>query len=274
MKDYRLAAFDMDGTLLTNRKDIMPETLKSIADADEAGKSVVICTGRPLAELRPYQKDFTHIRYAMCECGAFLYDYKERRTITHHTIPADQIEEILEIMKLEDMMPQALIHGESYVSRNDLKRMDYFQMGVYQSLYDEVATPVDDIYDVIYHHASEIEKLNCYHASAEGRERTMERLRDIHVEKTYAERTSLELSAPGISKGSGLIELARVLNIPIRSAIAVGDADNDVPMIRAAGLGVAMGNANAHAKEAADYITLDNEHDGCGHVIRSFMLND
>lgn len=176
-------------------------------------------------------------------------------------------------MELEEMMPQALIHGESYVNQKDIANMGHFAMGVYQSLYEEVATPVDDIFDVIRTHKNEIEKINLYHASPEGRERTFKRLTDIPIEKTYAERTSVELSAPGVTKGSGLLELAHVLGIARKYTIAAGDADNDVPMIKAAGLGVAMGNANDHAKSAADYITLTNEENGCGDLIEKYLLD-
>ncbi|MBR2036785.1 MAG: HAD hydrolase family protein, partial [Lachnospiraceae bacterium] len=67
--------------------------------------------------------------------------------------------------------------------------------------------------------------------------------------------------------------LAEYLNIPIENTIAVGDAENDIPMLEAAGLGVAMKNASDDIKQHADYITkLDNNEGGVGEVIRKFML--
>ena len=273
MNQYKLIAFDMDGTLLTDKKRILPSTLESIAAADEQGKSVVICTGRPLAELRPYEKEFQHIRYAICECGAFLYDFREKRAISHHVLPEETIEKIIDVIQYEDMMPQALILGESYINREQLDRMADYSIEVYSDLYHNVASCVDDVTEVIRQHASEIEKINLYHATPRGRERTMSRLAQVPVEKTYAEQTSLELSPPGVTKGTGLAELACSLGIPMSMTIGVGDADNDVPLICAAGLGVAMGNGNEHAKAAASYITSDNEHDGCAEVIRKYVLD-
>ena len=95
-----------------------------------------------------------------------------------------------------------------------------------------------------------------------------ERSRDL----TYAEASSLELSRPGITKGSGRAELAERLGIPIQAVIAVGDADNDVPMIRAAGLGLCMKNGTDAAKTAAAAILPDNDHDGCAFAIRHCLL--
>ena len=83
----------------------------------------------------------------------------------------------------------------------------------------------------------------------------------------------LEFVPKGISKGAGIRFLADYLNVPIENTIAVGDAENDIPMIEAAGLGVVMCNANDDIKIHADYVTeLDNNQGGVSEVIRKFML--
>ena len=75
-----------------------------------------------------------------------------------------------------------------------------------------------------------------------------------------------------MDKGTGLLALAKLLGIPQDATIAVGDADNDLGMLRAAGLGVAMGNANESARAAADAVVADNDHDGCAEAIHRFLL--
>ena len=82
----------------------------------------------------------------------------------------------------------------------------------------------------------------------------------------------LEFLKPGINKSTGLSVLSENLNIPKEEIIAVGDADNDIAMIKFAGLGVAMGNAFPQVKEAADYITATNDEDGVAKVIEKFVL--
>ncbi|MBR3623182.1 MAG: HAD hydrolase family protein, partial [Selenomonadaceae bacterium] len=77
-----------------------------------------------------------------------------------------------------------------------------------------------------------------------------------------------------VSKASGLRELAKILNISIEETMAIGDADNDLPMLKAAGKSVAMGNAAAHIKEAADFVTADCADHGFAKAIYKFVLGE
>ena len=95
---------------------------------------------------------------------------------------------------------------------------------------------------------------------------------DLPVELANSEVSSLEFSPAGVNKGTGLLALAELLSIPRDATIAVGDADNDLGMLRAAGLGIAMGNANESARAVADAVVADNDHDGCAEAIRRFLL--
>lgn len=269
---YRLAAMDMDGTLLTDDKYLQKETLQAIEEADLAGKLIALCTGRPLSELKPYLPLLGHVRYGILESGGCIYDFREKKVLSRHTLPSTIIPEILSIMKLEEIMPQAIIEGKSFVSTVDLENMDHFQMGIYSSLYHEVASPVEDMFHLIEENASLISKLNLYHVSRQASMRTSQRLEHLPVVRTYAEHSSLELSPMGVDKGSGLKELAAYLGIPMDQTIAVGDADNDIPSLKEAGLGVAMKNAKTDVLACADVITDDNEHDGCGKIIRQYLL--
>ena len=82
----------------------------------------------------------------------------------------------------------------------------------------------------------------------------------------------LEIVPKDVNKGEAIKILSSYYNIDISEVIAVGDDENDISMIVAAGLGVAMGNAKQCVKEVADFITLSNEENGVGKVICEFML--
>ena len=250
---YRLIAFDMDGTLLRSDKTISDNCLSAIREALDAGRQVAICTGRPIAETRPYFGILKDVRYYICECGAVIYDRMEQ-------IP------------LEEMMPQPMINGVSYVNAADVPRMRHFNMSVYQKLYEQVAVKADDVCRVALENISNIDKFNLYHTTVEGRARTRRRLADAPVDCTYSEISSLEVSVPGVTKGSGLLDLAAKLGIAAEETIGVGDAENDVPMIRSAGLGIAMSNGFDSARNAADVIAPDNDSDGCAWAIRRYLL--
>ena len=82
----------------------------------------------------------------------------------------------------------------------------------------------------------------------------------------------LEIVPTNVSKGNTLKVLIEQLEIKQDEVIAIGDDENDISMIRFAGLGVAMENAKESVKEIADYITSSNEENGVGKVINKFML--
>ena len=83
---------------------------------------------------------------------------------------------------------------------------------------------------------------------------------------------NIEINAAGVNKGTGLVNLGRLLGIRREEIMACGDGDNDTVMLREAGFGVAMGNAEEQVKEAADYITLTNEEEGVAEAIEKFVL--
>ena len=107
---------------------------------------------------------------------------------------------------------------------------------------------------------------------AEDRDAAIASLAGEDVNIVCCEKHSIEITHASVTKGTGLLALAAQLGIPAEETIAVGDADNDLPMLRAAGLGVAMGNANENARAASDVTVADNDHDGCAEAIRRFLL--
>lgn len=269
---YDFIAMDMDDTLLRSDKTISDETLASFAKVKDAGKCATICTGRPVAEIGPYDEQFSDIHYYICESGALIYDHFAHKPLKRHTIDPSAVPAVIDAIGKEDVMVQVMINGESIVEGSKVPNMGHYNMGVYVSLYSTVAHHVDDIVPVLQEHPSDIEKINIYHISREASIRTSERLEGQNVERIYAEISSLEISPVGVHKGVGIADLSSYLGIPIEKTIAVGDADNDIPMFHAAGLALAVGNANEHAKAAADIIIPDNNSDGCLYAINKYIL--
>lgn len=272
MPNYKLAAFDMDGTLLNSRKEIPASAALACKRAAAAGRIVALDTGRAVTELTIFPLTEMGIRYGSCACGTVIYDFEDSLVLAKKTIPESLIPTIVEASGLEDLMLQVMVDGISYVEVADVKRMEHFQMGVYKPLYEATTSYADDVRTFALEHAGRINKMNLYHADPEGRARTLSRLSSLPLDFTFAETTSLEITPQGISKGTGLADLCSVLGISITEAIGVGDAFNDVPMLKMAGLGVAMGNSNDAALEAADVVVADNDHDGIAEVIDRYLL--
>ena len=97
-------------------------------------------------------------------------------------------------------------------------------------------------------------------------------MQDVPAWVVPCESAGVEINAVGVDKGSGLQALCRCLNIPISAAIAIGDSENDRPLLRDAGLPLAMGNAIADVKAAAQYVMPDCDHDGVAEAVERFLL--
>ena len=162
MSKYKLIAFDMDGTLLNSEKRISEQTLEAVNRAFDAGKEVILSTGRCVAELREYFKRIPGLRYVVCSSGAILYDVKEEKILYSNAISIELAEKILAESKKEDLMVH-LLAIESIVQKKDIPQMERFGMGVYRPMYEKVTMQVDDIYEYYKEHPFEVPKLNLYH---------------------------------------------------------------------------------------------------------------
>ena len=267
-RPYRLIALDIDGTLLNSRKEVTSACADAVRQAAEAGKIIVFNTGRAVSELAEFFSMLPEIRWAVYASGAGLYDIQKRKAFGLHGIPRPDADAILALARTKDLMPQLVIGDRDVIQSSHMAQLDHFHMEIYRPLYERAMTLVPDIYSFAENCREDFLKINLYHADPAERVRTREELSRLSVEKTYSEVSSLECSAAGVNKGSGLLRLCGELGIPASESAAVGDADNDVPMLRAAGLGIAMGNAARHVKDAADRVAADNDHDGCADAIR------
>ncbi len=266
MKNYQMIAFDLDGTLLNSKKELSPAVLRMIGRVFDAGREVILSTGRCIPELREVMRQLPQVRYTVCVSGAMVYDWKEKRLLAGSPIPVETVERILALCR-----PQApMVHFlsmDSMVQRDQEADMARYGMGVYQSMFDAVTTKVEDIYSYYRENPIPLAKLNLYHATPEGRARTRERLAGLPVELADAEAGSLECSAEGVTKGTGLQRFCRLRGIPLEQVIAVGDADNDLAVLRCAGYAIAMGNASDRVKAVCDRTVSDCDHDGCAEAI-------
>jgi hydroxymethylpyrimidine pyrophosphatase-like HAD family hydrolase len=172
----------------------------------------------------------------------------------------------------EGAMIQGMERGIGIAQRSDVPHMDRWRMGVYRRLYEETATLVDDMLAELNDPGRSWEKLNVFHLTPESRERGHEMLGGLPVVFAYMEETSLELTPRDVDKGRGLLELCRILGIDPARTIGVGDGENDEPLLRAAGLAVAMGNATPDVAGMADAVVAGNAHDGVAEAIEKFLL--
>ena len=276
-KTYQLIALDMDGTLLTSDHHVSKGCRDAIKAAKEQGKYAVLSTGRNLDELKDNKKELCDVPFYICESGALLYDCKTKERLFHVSIPEEIVKEILDIVEKYDAMPYLASNGETVVERCRHGHMTYFNMGKYEEMLFRQGSVIIDCSMKEYYEKTlcSVEKFNIFCASTEVRETLFAHLTSLNLPITmvYSEIASIEISPLGVSKGLGLKKLCEHLGISIEESIAVGDADNDMEILKTAGLSVAMGNAAPYVKEVCDVIVADNDHDGCKEAIETYLLD-
>lgn len=270
---YNLIAFDMDGTLLNSKKKISEDSITAIKKAVSFSKNVVLSTGRSVAELKEYQSELKEIRFGILESGALIYDFKLQEVLSHKTLPTESVIKIKDVVVQGNLMVIAMISGQIYLQKSHLVHIKKYNMEVYKGLYERSAILVDDISALFEKEKENFEKINIYHFNLGEREENFRKLLHENITIIKAENTGLEITAKNVEKGLGLEYICNYLNLPISESIAVGDADNDESIIRKAGLGIAMGNANKNIERLADVSVSDNDNGGCAQAIYMYLLS-
>lgn len=272
-KPIKLLALDFDGTILDSAKRFPAETVQAIRELKKRGIMTVAASGRGLPELWDYKAELADFSYGILVSGGLVYDFRADKPLCRDCLDLELALRIIDLGLAEQAMVHILTTKKSAVLADDLTDMSRFNMGIYQGMFERISEPVDDMAAFARQHAGEIGKVNLYHRSTESRERTRSRIKGLAVTADDAEVSSLEFSAQGISKGSGLKKLCRELGLELGETAAIGDAPNDTEILKAAGLGIAMGNATDSIKAIADAVTLDNDHNGVVAAIRKYIIS-
>jgi len=268
--NYRLIALDMDGTVLNSKKVISPRNDAAIRQAMSAGKEVIFATGRCPSEMKEYFETYPEMHYAMCLSGGLILHIPTGNTLASITLTREQAESVLAVGEQVGAMTAVYAGEDVYVDRRWQRHMGEYGCQCFADLYDRCARWVDDVRQGL--EEDRIYKVNLYCPNEECWEKAARLLEPLGLSRMSGIPNDHEVSPAGVDKGKGLELLCAVAGIPIAQAIAVGDEGNDLAMIRAAGLGVAMGNAIDAVMEAADAMTADCDHDGVAEVINACLL--
>lgn len=270
-KEYRLIALDMDGTVLNDAKQIDEATRNAIHQALRKGIEVVFCTGRSLSEMQETLQEFPDMHYLCGESGAFVYAISEKKILHQDRIGLETAKKLQVASIRKDIMPCVFSDGICYANEKQIFQMDRYQLGQYQAAYEKICERTGDVMKWMTEEDRPMEKINLYHTGTEEREETRRYLEEqglnVELELVDSETSSLECSPKGVSKASGLKYLCEKLGIRMEETAMVGDADNDIAALKAAGLAIAMGNANERVKAVSDLEVADNNHEGCAQAI-------
>lgn len=278
MSHIQLVALDLDGTLFNNKSIIPPANIEAIRRITSAGVYAVISTGRPLTGLPWDQLEDTGIDYAITTNGGGVYRLSTKECLCDGSMPEDIILPILSFLMQKDIHMDAFIDGQG-VSPTKCRETG-LKLSVPDALKKYIVESrmrVDDLEAYIRTNHLSVQKVTLnFLLDDDGT------FRDREEVKAYLESNpnvscvcggyhNLEFTRADISKGVGLKNLCGHLGVDIADTMAVGDTENDLSILEAAGVAVAMGNATAAVKELSDYVTSSNEEDGVAHAIMHFL---
>src|SRR6266700_2429153 len=262
---YRLLAIDLDGTLLSPEKLITPRTYNLLCQIEQKGVAIVIATGEAVQVLRAVCEKLPLTAPQIIENGAVVVNIQNGAVLHEKLIPRELILPTLEILQTFGMHRAYHTHERVYVDA-DTPRAKWW--------YRPPVPSVVEVEDVASLYPQTCIKVAGISAAETLREKRRE-LERIFAGKLYVTQSSfdiVEFLHPEVSKSNALKIIAADLGIAPEEVVAIGDNHNDIGMLRFAGLGVAMGNAHAEVKAAADYVTLSNAEEGVAAVIEEVVL--
>ena len=276
MTKYTLAALDMDGTLLNSDHVTTPYTRAVIARAAQAGKVVALSTGRTMSEIWAHLKVNPGISYVIGESGACIYDVWTDRFIHRVTLRDSAVDASFDAIRNmgADAGVQCFIDNQSWITYWTDADMARYNVTGFAEAFRTGSKFVEDAETLCRASRGRVSKINFYFAREDERERYPERIRDLDIALKGSVGIGWEISPPSADKAKGLRYLCDYLGIPVQQTMAVGDAANDLDIMDAAGLSVAMGNALDEVEAVADAVTEDCDHDGAAKAIEKYMLNE
>lgn len=271
--DYKIIASDLDGTLLQYDGSVSLENWKAIEQLKEKGVQFVPASGRSFQEMPEELRESPLIRYYITSDGTTVYD---KETDTTHELPLPQALSHAVLDKVYQYPMCMMIHADinSYVDAATHNEADYIRYNLDQRWRDfTFATnrPVENFKEFAYGLERAQSIISFY-----------ERMEDLLECKRYFEANpelivaqsdpyNLEIFHRKAGKGNALMLLADILGVDRKATIAMGDSTNDLTMVQAAGLGLAMENAVPALKDAADQVICHYEQHSAKYILEHYI---
>ncbi|MGE5673191.1 MAG: Cof-type HAD-IIB family hydrolase [Mycobacterium leprae] len=281
---YKLLALDVDGTLMNSQKRISQATRLALSQAMAQGVHVTLATGRGFPSAVAIARSLGLKTPLVTHDGGYVADPVTGRVVSRVAIPAETTAKAVELFR-ECGLHVALLHEKFRVIDDRLPywRKDWFKPGrwgeIYNFLWEYRNYPLVHAPNLAEYVRSNQLEVPKYYVTGDatsiklGQTRLQQEMGDL-LRTASAGPEAMEVMPVGLSKGTGVEALAKSLGLTMQEVIACGDNYNDVEMIRAAGMGVAMGQAPDEVRWSARFVTRSNDEDGVAYVVKRFLLDE
>lgn len=284
MGAIRIVALDLDGTLLDSEKRLSEVNRDALARAAEKGVEIVPTTGRFFGMMPPAVRDLPFVRYAITINGAQVYDRETDTAIVRDEIPLDMALGVMEVLDRYDVIYDCYRQNWGWMTAAlQEKAADYATNEHYLRMVREFRKPVPELKAHLRETAAngDVQKIMLFAANRE-RSAAIDRLRGLsdeiaarfpEIKVTASTWNNLELNIRSAHKGNALRRFAEHLGLTLENCMAFGDGMNDFTMVEAAGLGIAMANAEPEVKRVAKDMVPSNDEDGVARGIEKWIFS-
>jgi hypothetical protein len=260
----KLIAIDLDGTLLDSAKRVCPKAAESLIGVRRRGVKVVIASARPPRSVRPFYQCLELDTWQINYNGALIWDEPGRRAVRHTPMQGARVLELA--LAARSRFPQVLITCEIldrwYTDRED----QTYTTQTGRLFKPDVIAPLEEFCNqpiTKFMLLGSVEVMRALKPMVDA---------DPAVAAFHSDADLIEVVHCRVNKGVALAELSTHYGISMENVMAIGDAANDIPMLQAAGVGVAMDNARAEVKAAADWVAPSNEDHGVHAALERFGM--
>lgn len=262
----KMVASDVDGTLIDHREQVSARTKAAVDALIADGVPFVLATGRPPRWIDPVVEGLGYAPLCVCGNGAVIYDSASDRVLDSWTLDIETLTWMADLA--ERLLPGCGLAAERVgATAHDAATPQFVSSPEYEHAWLNPDDTQVSRAEVISAPAIKM-LIRLPGTSSAVMRSALEPHLEGRADLTYSTDNGLiELSAPGVTKATGLAAVAQRLGVQHSSLIAFGDMPNDVPMLLMAGHGVAMANAHPEAIAAADEVAPSNVDDGVARTL-------
>ncbi len=266
---FKIIASDMDGTLLTNDKKIMPQTIKVLNKASKKGCEFVICTGRMFASVKQFLPQLPFCNYAVCCNGAEIYDAKTLKRIHFSPMNSDDVFSIAQFAQDRDL--HLHLYADDILYTNKIDELSQFYFKNTRTTGVLIKEPLEEFVQK-KQFAKVLLLINPEDNLLLTQE--LEKIAGQNVNISSSSGFLIEATDKNVGKDTALKHIAKLLDVKMEEIIVFGDSGNDTPMLENTGFSCVVANAGEKQKQIADLIVESNEHQGVAKTVNRLILNN
>lgn len=263
--NFRLAAIDIDGTLLSDDYQLSGETKDAIHSAKQAGLEIVLCSGRAPRSVFPIMEELGMHGFLITHNGAVTTHSETREVMDEQGFYMDSLFGVVDYCRQTGIHTDFCTAFEMYTEKIDSQELQ----GLYEK-YHMVPKIVKDAREV----KEKLVKFTLFSSNAilSHAQGDLQKM-NLPLQAIRSGPTFIDILHRHASKGMALKSLARRLGIPMQHTIAIGNYYNDVDMMRVAGVGVAVSNAPEDVQRQADLVVGSNNDNGVAEALRQLVID-